>query len=167
MDVNKLIERRRSIRKFKNGNIPQKTIKKIIKAGRWAPSGLNNQPWRFMVFSGKEKERLSEFTVCSEIILSSNKCILVFLDKEAVYNKEKDLLSIGAAIQNILLSASNENLGTCWLGEILKKRNKINKEFNIKKKYQLEAVIALGFSYDKGKNPGRKPIKELIINEDL
>lgn len=56
MSVLKLIKTRRSIRKFENKAVSKKTISDILEAGRWAPSGLNNQPWRFMVLAKNKKD---------------------------------------------------------------------------------------------------------------
>ena len=49
MDFFEVIERRRSIRKFKPNPIPKEDLKKILDAGRLAPSGGNRQPWQFIV----------------------------------------------------------------------------------------------------------------------
>ncbi|MDD4183330.1 MAG: nitroreductase family protein, partial [Candidatus Omnitrophica bacterium] len=45
MNILNLIKSRRSVRKFKKTDISAETIGKILEAGKWAPSGLNNQPW--------------------------------------------------------------------------------------------------------------------------
>ncbi|MBA4389927.1 MAG: hypothetical protein C0399_03215 [Syntrophus sp. (in: bacteria)] len=48
----KAIRESRSIRVF-TAQIPDnKAIDEILEAARWAPSGLNNQPWKFMVLGG-------------------------------------------------------------------------------------------------------------------
>jgi nitroreductase len=52
--VLKTIYHRRSIRKFKNEPVPKEDIIKIIDAARWAPSGSNRQPWKFIAVSKKE-----------------------------------------------------------------------------------------------------------------
>ncbi|RJQ50473.1 MAG: hypothetical protein C4526_11805 [Nitrospiraceae bacterium] len=49
MDSIEVIKTRRSIRKFTDGPVPDEIIDKIIEAGTWAPSGMNNQPWKFAV----------------------------------------------------------------------------------------------------------------------
>ena len=48
-DILKIIITRRWIRKFKNKTVERNIIGKIITAGAWAPSRLNNQPWRFVI----------------------------------------------------------------------------------------------------------------------
>ncbi len=49
-----LVERRRSIRRFKPDPIPDEYVDKIIEAARWAPSGFNSQPWEFVVIKDKK-----------------------------------------------------------------------------------------------------------------
>jgi nitroreductase len=52
MDFNSfldLVEKRRSIRRFKPDPLPDEYIDRIIEAARWAPSGFNLQPWEFVV----------------------------------------------------------------------------------------------------------------------
>ena len=163
MDILNLIKTRRSIRRFKDEEIPKETILEILEAGRWAPSGLNNQPWRFMVLEKEKKDRIASYTHYSDIIKNANKIILVFLDKKSSYNLEKDLLAIGACIQNMLLYIHSINLGACWLGEILNKREEVKKELNIEKDLELEGVIAIGRPAICPKGPKRKEIKDLLI----
>lgn len=163
MDALKLIKTRRSIRKFTKKVIPQKAVQKILEAGRWAPSGLNNQPWRFMVLDGNEKNALSGYTHYNCIVKSADKVILVFLDKKSSYNHEKDLMAIGACIQNMLLFIHSLKLGACWLGEILNKREQIRKLLDLPGNLELSAVIALGYPAVCPKNFKRKPIETLIL----
>ncbi len=167
MDALKLIKSRRSVRKFSEANIPDKTLEKILEAGRFAPSGLNNQPWKFMILDGKEKDALAEFTHYGHIIKGANKLILVFLDRKFSYNLEKDLMAIGACIQNILLYIHSQKLGACWLGEILSKRRRIKKILNLPDNLELQAVLAIGYSAESVKKGKRKKLKNLILNNFL
>jgi nitroreductase len=50
----KVIEKRRSIRKFKPEPVAGEDLKKILEAGRLAPSGSNRQPWYFIVVRNLE-----------------------------------------------------------------------------------------------------------------
>ena len=56
MDILKAIKTRRSIRHYKALPIPDNIINDIIEAGIWAPSGLNNQPWRFILIRSHNKK---------------------------------------------------------------------------------------------------------------
>ena len=163
MNILELIKKRRSIRKFKKKEISSKVIEEILEAARWAPSGLNNQPWKFKVLEKQAKDALASYTHYVDIVKGADKAILVFLDKEASYNHEKDLMAIGASIQNMLLYIQAKRLGACWLGEILNKRDKLCRDLKIPKDLELEAVIALGEPNISPKGPGRKNLNNLIL----
>ena len=163
MDIAKSIRQRRSVRRFKPKSVPAVIVRKILEAGRWAPSGLNNQPWRFMVLAGAEKDALAKFTHYGDIIKGADKVILVFLDKKASYSYEKDLMAIGAGIQNMLLYIHSKKLGACWLGEILNQRNRLQRFLKLPRHLQLEAVVALGYPLTAAKSGRRKPFKSLLI----
>lgn len=53
-DVEKLILERRSVRNFKNKQVPDSFIRRILEAGRFAPSGGNHQPWKFTVVTDRD-----------------------------------------------------------------------------------------------------------------
>ncbi|MBU2102246.1 MAG: nitroreductase family protein [Candidatus Omnitrophica bacterium] len=165
MNILKTIQSRRSIRRFTKHAIPLRTAEKILESGRWAPSGLNNQPWRFMVLSAEDKDALAGYTKYSHIIKSADKVILVFLDKKTSYNYEKDLLAVGACTQNMLLYIHSIGLGACWLGEILHKRDEINKFFKLSGNLQLEAALAFGKPATHPKKGKRKTLKSLLLNK--
>ena len=49
---------RRSIRKFQKKNVPKEILEQLVDAGRMAPSAKNRQPWKYVVYGGKNKEEL-------------------------------------------------------------------------------------------------------------
>ncbi|MDW7728123.1 MAG: nitroreductase family protein [Candidatus Methanoperedens sp.] len=51
-----VIKTRRSVRKFDGTKIPEECMQQILEAGRWAPSGANAQPWRFIIVTEKENQ---------------------------------------------------------------------------------------------------------------
>jgi len=53
MDLFDTIQSRRSIRRFKQDPVPDEDIKKILEAGKLAPSASNAQPWSFIVIKDK------------------------------------------------------------------------------------------------------------------
>lgn len=52
------IENRRSIRKYKSDAVSKEILEHIIYSATLAPSAKNRQPWKFIVYQGKEKDRL-------------------------------------------------------------------------------------------------------------
>ncbi len=143
----KTIKERRSRRKFNNIKINDEQIKVILDSGIWAPSGLNNQPWRFAVINDPIiKSTLAKLTKYSRVIDQSDKCICVFYHIPSGYNRDKDLMSIGACVENMLIAAEAIGLGAVWLGEILNNSEKVNELIDVPLENELCAVIALGYS---------------------
>ncbi|WMW23261.1 nitroreductase [Methanolobus mangrovi] len=157
---------RRSVRKFTTDEVTDEDIRTILEAGRWAPSGLNNQPWKFIVIENKENmNELAECTHYSHIILNAPLLIAVYLDTETMYNKTKDIQAIGASIQNMLLACCDLGLGAVWLGEILNQSNKVNLILNCPDTMELMAVLAIGKPAEIGKNSTRKDLNEITYRE--
>ncbi|MHA1147873.1 MAG: nitroreductase family protein [Promethearchaeota archaeon] len=142
------IKSRKSIRSFVFKKIPERIIKEILDCGRWAPSGLNNQPWKLCIVAHPTVKRmLAELTKYGGIINAAFVNIIVFLDLQKGYNRIKDIQACGAFMQNILLAINAfPELGGVWLGEILNQKAKVNEIFKLnKEKYELMGVIALGY----------------------
>ncbi len=166
METIEAIKTRRSVREFTDENVSDETIEKILDAGRWAPSGLNNQAWRLIVARNKDtKEAISKLTHYGAIIKGAPVLIAVFLDTNEMYDYTKDVQSIGACIQNMLLAVHSLGLGAVWLGEILKNKEKVNKVLEAPDSYELMAVVALGHAVKKNRTSERKPIEELVFRE--
>ena len=160
------IRQRRSIRHYNQKMPLDDEIEDVLEAGRWAPSGLNNQPWRFLIIKDKaKKDKLVGFTKYGDIIKDAPVAIVVCMDIGDSYNREKDLMAIGACIQNMCLQAYALGLGTCWLGEILNKKQQVAKFLNLDEDLELMAVITLGYPDEDITQACRKPLKELTIAE--
>ena len=157
---------RRSVRQFTEKRVTRDELVEIIKAGTWAPSGLNNQPWRFVIIHDRDTlNRLAKLTKYSKIIEDAPSCIAVFVDKQAIYNEVKDHQAMGACIQNMLLSAHAMGLGAVWLGEILNNAEKVTALLELSEDLDLMAVIAIGHPTSKARRSQRKDTFEVIIKE--
>lgn len=160
------IYRRRSIREFTDEAITADELHEIIKAGMWAPSGLNNQPWRFVtVKEPQTKELLAQQTHYGHIVRDANALIAVYLHKEEMYDEVKDHQSAGACIQNMLLAIEALGLGAVWLGQILKNKAEVNRIFGLDDNLDLMAVLAIGHPLHRNQKSRRKNMSELLIKE--
>ena len=160
------IYRRRSIREFTDKEISSEQLHEIVRAGIWAPSGLNNQPWRFVIIKNPDiKEQVAQQTHYGHIIKNANALIAVYLSKEDMYDTLKDSQSAGACIQNILLAAEALDLGAVWLGQILKNKLEVNKILGLAENFDLMAVVALGYPAHRNQKSKRKEVSELLLTE--
>jgi len=162
----KAIHERRSIRQFTDESVSRDMIMTALEAASWAPSGLNNQPWRFMIIWDKPlQEALAALTKYSNILKSAFVLIAVFLDKEASYDYTKDCQAVGACLQNLLLSLHSMGLGAVWIGEILRNKDRVNETLILPNRFELMATVAVGHPAHRNQKSHRKPIEELILLE--
>jgi nitroreductase len=166
MDTLECLHTRRSVRKYTDEPVNTELVTKVLEAGRWAPSGLNNQPWRFVLVRSKEaREGLAKLTKYGMIIKNAPVSIAVLIDRDSMYNETKDHQGIGACIQNMLLAAHALGLGAVWLGEILNRADEALSVLGIEADKELMAVLPLGHPLPAKHTSQRKELKDLIIKE--
>jgi nitroreductase len=117
MDVFEAIFTRRSIRKYTGEPVSEEDINTILRAGSYAPSANNCQPWQFVVIRDPATlqaiPRLQPYT---KMAPQAGCAILVCGDKERQRRPGFVLEDCSAAIENILLAAKALGLGTVWCG---------------------------------------------------
>jgi len=166
MDLLEGIYTRRSIRHYTDEPVEREQLLEIIRAGTWAPSGLNNQPWRFVIINNRAiLNRIAKLTKYRRIIEDAPSCIAVFVDAEAMYNEVKDHQAMGACIQNMLLTVHALGLGAVWLGEILNNADKVRLILELPETMDLMAVVAIGHPLKQRNSSRRKDPSEVIIKE--
>jgi nitroreductase len=164
MDTMEAITTRRSVREFTDEPVAPEELDRLIEAARWAPSGLNNQPWRFMkVLDRRLNTEISNMTKYRGVVAGAAALIAVFLDHEDMYDRTKDLLATGAAIQNILLAAHEMGLGACWLGEILARHDDVESALEVSDDLELVALVALGRPAPRERSGVRHPVEKIVV----
>lgn len=166
MDLLEGIYTRRSVRQYTDQPVEHEHLLEIIKAGMWAPSGLNNQPWRFVIVKSTDvKQDLAKLTNYHTVIERAPACVAVFIDKNDMYHEVKDHQSMGACLQNMLLAAHGLGLGAVWLGEILKNADAVRKLLGLSENLELMAVVAIGHPVTQKRTSSRKEISEMLLKE--
>jgi len=166
MELLEGLQTRRSIRTYTDQPVTGEQLREIIRLGTMAPSGQNNQPWRFVTITNKETlKKLAQFTKYSHIVGKAAACIVVFVDKTAMYHEVKDHQAMGACIQNLLLAGHGMGLGGVWLGEILKSAKEVRELCGLSDDMELMAVVALGHPAGKGGRADRRPVEEVLLKE--
>lgn len=140
-----IINKRRSIRDFKDTDISKDTIELLLKAGMQAPSAKNQQPWAFLVI--KDKSKLEKLSVVSNLFLKCNVAIFLLIDNLKATTPEMAPADMGACTQNILLEATSMGIGSCWIGtDGRENRIKVFREvLGISERYKPFSTIVLGY----------------------
>ncbi|BFR49305.1 nitroreductase family protein [Nitratidesulfovibrio sp. HK-II] len=159
------LHERRSIRRFTDDPVTRDEIVAMLDAARWAPSGLNNQPWRFLAVrrGDPRQEALAGCTKYARIVRDAGVLVAVFLDREACYHPMKDHQGAGACIQNLLLAAHALGLGAVWLGEIVNQALQVEQALALPAgRYEFMALIAAGRPAQRGSSD-RVPLENLLL----
>jgi nitroreductase len=157
---------RRSVRQYTDEPVDKREVQTILEAGRWAPSGLNNQPWRFAVVQdSKVKDEIAKQTRYREIIRRAPVIIAVFIDNDDSYDRTKDCQGIGACLQNMWLATHALGLGGVWLGEILKNKERVGEILEAPETHELMAVLAIGHPKHREQKSDRKSLSVLVFKE--
>ncbi|MGQ9478716.1 MAG: nitroreductase family protein [Thermoproteota archaeon] len=172
MEVFEAIETRRSIRVFQDKPVKGEKLMKILEAARLAPSAGNRQPWRFIVVTNPKvrdeiriaKERIMRPPPGRKGPLYSASVVIVgcALPDESFPGTDFWKIDIAIALQNLVLAAWEQGLGTCWIG-VFHDEEEIKKVLGIPKEARIVAMVAVGYpAEEKGPVTDRKPIEEII-----
>jgi nitroreductase len=174
MDIFTLIKSRRSIRKYKDKPVPKKLVEQVVDAGIWAPSSMNRQPWKFVVVTNPEKlkfltdeakkelakflgsdegrahwgkdvaERFMKRAKSDEDVIFYNAPAVIFVIQRVNVGNEFDY---GLAVQNMMLFAHGNDLGTCPIGlaKYLENSKTARETIGMKKDERLILALTLGY----------------------
>mgnify|MGYP002706889322 FL=1 len=186
---------RRSIRKYKQDEVPVDVLNQILDAARMAPSGKNKQPWRFAVYGGDKKTKLlsamksgirrehrgdsllpesayglpdavntlrimQEAPVVVMVVNPYGKSPFSGITADERVTEIIDSLSIGAAIQNMLLKAEELGVGTLWIGNTCFAYPELVDYMQVEG--QLIGGVALGYANEMPEARPRKNLSDLV-----
>ncbi|MBN1598959.1 MAG: nitroreductase family protein [Bacteroidales bacterium] len=158
MEVSEAIFTRRSIRRYSNKNVENEKVDKIIKAGMYAPSAVNKQPWHFIIFKDSGTFRkIIEVHKNASMLENASVAILVCFDENLQHDDGYGLLDCSAATQNMLLMAHNLGIGSCWIG-IFPRENRMksmSEIFNLPYNIIPLAIVSLGYPAEQKVTPDR------------
>lgn len=171
MELKELITNRRSIRSYRNNEIPKELIEDLIDCARLAPSAKNRQPWKFLIVQNDVKNQIADMMIeheknfyndNSSVINTANVIkeapVLILVLKQYEDNWiVGDSLSIGAAIEHICVRAIDLGLGSLWIRDIVYTQKEIAK---LVKHENMELISAISIGYP-NENPKQRPRKNL------
>ena len=158
MDALEVIFNRRSIRHYKSAVIGNDTLEVLLKAGMYAPSAVNKQPWHFIVFRNREiMERIMAFHPNAAMLKQADAAILVCWDEHLQHDAGYGPVDCAAATQNILLAAYNLGIGSVWVGLYprVPRMESVHVLFELPFHIKPFAIISLGYPAEKKPPPER------------
>jgi nitroreductase len=140
------VQKRCSIRAYSSASVPREKLIKILEAARLAPSAGNLQPWHFVVVTNNEKrQKIAENRMFAGFLAEAPIIIVGCGDMKA--SPKWYMVDVAIAMQNMVLTATSEGLGTCWIGDFDEKL--VKELLKIPKNYRIVALLAIGYPREK------------------
>jgi nitroreductase len=166
MDFIDVVKRRRSVRKYDlTRPVSDELIARILGAARLAPSAVNFQPSSFIIVrdadvkAGLKDDYPREWIYTAPVIIAG--CVDTSVSwKRPLDKKDQAEVDLAIAFTHLLLAATNEGLGTCWIANFNNEKARVL--FQLPENIQIVAMTPLGFPAEEPSEKPRKELKELF-----
>jgi nitroreductase len=159
---------RRSIRKYTSEQVSEETIELLLKAGSYAPSANNFQPWHFLTVTEREiLNKLSTVHPYAGMLKQAPLAILVCGDNNLQPILGYQAVDCSAATQNILLAAHAIGLGGVWLGVFPREQRMkdIKEFFQLPENINPITLISIGYPDEKITQTDRFNKEKIHLNK--
>ena len=185
-NVSECIRTRRSTRLFAKKELPRELVEQVVEAGRYAPSGGNNQSTHFLVIRDREvldhlaKMAEEAFAAMEETpemykslrnsVRASKKGGYVFHYNAPVLivtanqkNYGNNIADCACALENMMIMANDLDLGSCWINQLrwLNEEPALVKalqELGMMEEERVYGALALGYAATEDGQPNRNPL---------
>ena len=181
------IKSRRSTRKYKTDQVPDEMLNEVIEAGRYAPSGGNNQTAHFLVFRDPEvlktlaemaEEEFAGMEVTEGMykslansiqraklggyVFHYNAPVLIAVANRADYSN--NIADTSCCLENMMLMANALDLGSCWINQLkwLNENERITaylRKLGLQEGERIYGAVSIGWPDTADGLPVREPLK--------
>ena len=142
MDFLQLAKKRQSDRSYTDKPIDLQIVLKCLETAHFAPSAINLQPWRFIIIEDNETKQ----KVCRALQVASAKWCK---------------FDVGAAVNYFCLALAEQGIGSCIMGGMYE--DQINEILNIPPSFEVEVIVAVGYSEQETREKNRKNVDEFVF----
>ena len=170
MEFYDAVKARKSVRAYDSKPVPDDALARILEAARLSPSAKNLQPWHFVVVRDPEKRKVLAEGMWAKFLKEAPIVIA------GCGNRKKSphwsTVDTAIALQTLVLAATAEGLGTCWVGSF--QEEKVRAVLKVPEEYDVVCLVAMG--YERGKKDlartmvrgaRRKPMVEIVSSDSF
>ena len=143
---------------------------KVLETGRIAPSANNKQPWHFIVVKDPERRKALSDGKWAKFLTESPVVIVGCGNKDE--SPEWHVIDVTIAMQQMIIAATGEGLGTCWIGSFYEDR--VRKALKVPEELRIVAMLAVGYSREKldltpkvKRSRNRKKMDDILSYEEF
>lgn len=169
MEYTELISKRDSLRNYDPDRpVPEAVLRRILDAGRIAPSAHNNQPWKFILISSPVLLEKVKMCYHREWINDAPHILIVAGMRNEAWVRDYDGYNsvetdTAIALTHIILAATNEGVGTCWI--MAYDPFALREALSLDDNHQIFGITPLGYPKHDFRKTGikkRKPLNEIV-----
>lgn len=163
------IEKRCSVRHYKDQPVEDDKLAEVLEAGRLAPSGCNLQPWKLVIVRDRATIRSLVHAIGGQQFVELAPVLVVACENGKGYHighrYDGAVIDIAIALDHMTLQAASMGLGTCWLGNY--DGDEVQALLGIPSENPVVALLALGYPDENHSHRpvSRKPLDELVCWE--
>ena len=164
MDVFTAISNRRSVRAYKDSEVEDEKLGKVLDAARLAPSASNRQEWKFIVVRGKETRKKLKKAALGQAFVAQAPVVIVACATETervmACGQSAYTVDVSIACAYMILQAFELGLGTCWLGAF--NEGEVKDILKIPEHIRVVTMIPLGYPDQPPLMKSRKSLDEIV-----
>ena len=156
MSLLNVIFNRASVRRYTSEPVSEEVLKNILEAGRRAPSATNAQPWHFIVVTDQKiKEALSKRR-WTGFVKDAAFVVIGCGEKQSRWSR----VDVTIALQNMVLAAEAQGLGSCWIGDF--SQSELKEILGIPDNLKVIALVSFGYPAEKPAPCDKKSLEEIV-----
>ena len=164
LSVLDVIKARGSIRSYKDKPIPKQALLDILEAARMAQSADNRQPWEFIVVTDPAIRKKLVQAAGNQSFVGEAAAVLVCLanpeESASVGPFGGFLIDLAIAIENMVLTAWDLGIGSCWIGAY--DEEKVKELFDVPRYLRVMSLLTMGYPDERSGGKRRKALDEIV-----
>ncbi|MFC1874704.1 nitroreductase family protein [Chloroflexota bacterium] len=151
---------RKSVRKFKDKSISEEVLNNILEASRRSPSATNMQPWHFVIARDQKVKESFSFGGFNKFTNNATFIVLGLYKQSEVIIEKLSLMDVTIALQNMVVAAWVQGVGSCWMGAF--DERKLKDTLNLPADSRIVGAVAFGIPDENPSQPPKKPLTEIV-----
>jgi len=164
MEFYEVVKIRRSVRKYKATPVEQEKLDRILEAARSAPSAANIQPCRFFVLLNADLRHQLKAAYAPDWFHTAPVILVGCVDTTQAWRRSDGKsyadVDLAIAMEHVILAATAEGLGTCWIGAF--KPEPVRQLLELPPGLEPIAMTPIGYPDEQPAPKRRKPLSEIV-----
>jgi len=167
MELMEIISRRESVRSYEDRPVPEDKLLKVLEAARLAPSASNRQRCKFIVVRDEKQRKALSLATGGQAHVAQAPVVIAAVSTMPEYVMRCDVpaypVDLAIAVDHMTLAATDEGLGTCWIGAF--SQEEARTVLDVPDNYKVVILLPLGFPRPSGRVKTRKSLDEIVCYE--